>query len=262
MVEKVKPAATFSSLARGHDEVGGDRPSTGQIALAGDRVTRSLGATHTIPAVRSAPILERATQLLGRGGGAGWRAPLACGAVGEFNPSRAEALAALMPGATERALEGNARLWLDREPIRWSGKASLGLAWSESFAETKVIPRNRRQTARDAAASGIEIEGERVTLHGSGLGLQPLYVHREGTATYFCTRLAPLADAAPSALAVDWAAWSAIFEFGCPFGVRTGFEGIERLEPGAWISHAGPGSPGVLGSDGWSWAEIENEVRS
>ena len=91
-------------------------------------------------------------------------------------------------------------------------------------------------------ASGIEIgPGGRSAVHASGLGLHPLYVQREGPATYFCTRIAPLADASPQPLTVDWEAWAAIFEIGCPLGAKTGFAEIERLEPGAWIEHGAAG---------------------
>ena len=187
--------------------------------------------------------------------GEGVRLPDACGAIGEFDAARVEAIAAAMDSPPPlRHDEPGVRLHLDREPIRWSaGEGHVGLAWSESTAPASTKPRSRVEAARTAEASGLEIgPGGRLTIHASGLGLHPLYVQRDGAATYFCTRIAPLADASPASLAIDWEAWAAIFEIGCPLGRRTGFAEIDRLEPGCMdrASAAGRRAPSTAATAG------------
>jgi hypothetical protein len=213
--------------------------------------------------VRASSILERSSRFLGRDRDSGSTAASACGAIGAFDPERVRAMADLMPATHEIQTHGHSALWLDREPLRWSGAGrASGLAWSESSTSPGRDPRSRVEAARECSASGIEHEGETVRVHASGLGLRPLYIQSEGAATYFCTSLATLVDATPQRIGVDWAAWSSIFEFGCPMGTRTGFEGIDRLEPGAWVAHEGPGAPARDGTDGWSWSEFGVERRA
>lgn len=220
---------------------------------------------HAAP-VTTTPIRERASGILGRGIGAKMKPPQICGAIGCFDADRAQAIARLVSGARQieiGELAGRARVWATEEPIRWGANGGpRGVAWSETLLDPPRPPRTRVEAARECSAIGLEIDGQSVGVHASGLGLAPLYVQREGQATYFCSRLTPLADTSPALLSIDWAAWSAIFEFGCPLGARTCFTEIERLEPGAWISHHGRSGEGVPGSDGWSWTEFGCEHRA
>jgi hypothetical protein len=210
----------------------------------------------------SPPLSGRLSGLLTKG----WtgRLPLACGAVGSFDPARVEAIAAAMPGNPAPVHRSEVScLHLDRDAWAWQGRdGGDGLAWSEGPEPKAGSPRSRREAARMWAAAGIEHgPGGSAIVHASGLGLHTLYVQREGAATYFATRIGPLADASPSLLTIDWQAWAAIFEIGCPLGSATGFAEIERLEPGAWVEHRAPGADGVPGSDGWSWQEFGVERR-
>ncbi|CAN5597546.1 hypothetical protein BH10ACT11_BH10ACT11_21920 [soil metagenome] len=181
--------------------------------------------------------------------------PRAAGAIGAFEPTLAQAVAK----ATEPSLNAvdagpGASLWLDREPLRWSGGSAEGWAWSEGlFAPDGV--NDWRSASRRLGACGLVRERKLVHLHSSVAGAIPLYYRAIGGAVYFSTRIDALATALPGTLSVDWEAWSSIFCLSFPAGDRTPFADIKRLRPFATLAATRKG-PEVVQHD-WPWAEVE-----
>jgi Asparagine synthase len=144
-------------------------------------------------------------------------------------------------------------LMLDREPMRWGHDGRSGLAWAMSGARAEGAGDWREASRR--GANGLAIEGRHRFLHSSIDGLEPLYWIDDGGAIYFASRIAPLVEAAPGLLSVDWDAWASIVAVRFPSGERTPFAEVRRLEPFSTLSRR-------FGrfrsrSPTWPWAEVE-----
>jgi asparagine synthetase B (glutamine-hydrolysing) len=80
-----------------------------------------------------------------------------------------------------------------------------------------------------------------------------VYWMDEGGATYFCSRIDPLAQTAVRQLRPDWHAWAAILRLGYAVGSRTPFDDVRRLEHSAALERGATG--GIATAGRWDWAE-------
>lgn len=188
--------------------------------------------------------------------------PVACGALGEFDPAAvARLMAALGDEMREVHRDERSVLCLDREPTRWRDTEgeSLGLAWPERLPDRSAAATTWREAAA-AGACGLHISGESRGIHGSSSGIAPLYWLRTRGAVYFATRLDPLARAGLVSLTVDWQAWAELLTLAHPLPGRTPFAEIGRVERGARVGLARNGAldrqPGSL-----DWANGEPLTR-
>jgi Asparagine synthase len=185
------------------------------------------------------------------------RAPLACGALGDYSRERVLAIAARLGDGCQSVHEDSGSiLLLDREPLRWSGSRQRGLAWIEGCLWRDGVGGWTEASRRGAC--GLAIEGRRRYLHSSVNGIGPVYWIEQGGATYFASRIEPLVETSPTRLSVDWDAWAAIFALRYPLGELTPFAEIRRLGPSSSLRRR-------LGrarakTHRWAWAEIEPEL--
>jgi asparagine synthetase B (glutamine-hydrolysing) len=192
----------------------------------------------------------------GSGGEAGRpdRFPIACGALGRFDPRQTTRVAAALGGELSIAHQDDVSILLcDRPPIRWDRGRNRGLCWSEG------IPRNSRVTswqdaARSLAASGLVLGEDGPRVHTSVAGLAPIYHRKVGEATYFATRIEPLVAAFDERVSIDWGAWASIFLLTAPIGERTPFAEIRRVPPFSLLGHEPGRGPRVEAHD-WPWAQ-------
>jgi hypothetical protein len=182
------------------------------------------------------------------------RAPVVCGALGGYSRERVLAMGAACGAERDPAHEdASSILLLDREPLRWSGGRQRGLGWIDGGLW--------RQGATDwegaarRGACGFVVEGRRRYLHSSVSGLGPIYWMEDRGATYFASRIEPLAETSPNRLSVDWDAWAAIIALRYPLGERTPFAEIRRLGPASTLQRPRPRSR--VKASRWPWTEIE-----
>lgn len=182
------------------------------------------------------------------------RAPLACGALGDYNRDRVLAMSAALGGNPSPAHEdAGSILLLDREPVRWGEGRKRGLGWT-----CGTLWHGRAtdwEQASRGGACGLVIEGRRRYLHSSVSGLGPIYWIDQDGATYFATRIDPLVETSTAALSVDWDAWAAIIAMRYALGERTPFAEIRRLGPSSTL-HRRFGRCRVR-VHRWPWAEID-----
>ena len=185
-------------------------------------------------------------------------APVVCGALGDYSRERVLRIADAAGGECRVAHEdGGSILLLDRDPLRWSGPRQRGVGWIEG-CHWREGPRDWGEAARRGAC-GLVLEGKRRYLHSSVNGLAPVYWIEAGGATYFCTRIDPLVEAAPERLSVDWDAWAAILALRYPLGERTPFAEVRRLAPSSTLRRRF-GRGARARAHRWAWAEIEPEL--
>lgn len=184
------------------------------------------------------------------------RAPRACGALGPYDGERLRRIAGLLGEDLEPVHEDDSSaLWLDREPLRWSGRGELGLGWIEGDARQ---PPSRLPDWRAAAAAGIcglALDGRRRFLHSATNGLAPLYWTEQGGAVYFASRIDPLVRSSPARLSIDWDAWAAIIAMRYPLGERTPFAEIRRLPQESTLRRRL--GRGRVKRERWAWSEVE-----
>jgi hypothetical protein len=182
------------------------------------------------------------------------RAPLACGALGDYSHERVLAMSAALGGGPRPVHEDpGSILLLDREPLRWGSGHRLGLGWTCGSLWREGA--TEWQQASRGGACGLAIDGRRRYLHSSVSGLGPLYWIDQGGATYFATRIDPLVETSPVPLSVDWDAWAAIIALRYALGERTPFAEVRRLGPHSTLRRR-------LGRNRvrahrWPWAEID-----
>ena len=182
--------------------------------------------------------------------------PLACGALGRPSASALRRMRRALGRRPKRVhRDRDAVLFLDREPLRWRGDGTHGIAWSETLPTAPATPESWRDASVQWGASGLAFENGRWLLHASVSGLGPLYFLSAGEATYFSTRVDALIAAADDPLTVDWNAWAGILAVGYPLGARTPFAEIGRLDSFAYVEHSSRGTE--VGSPSWPWAQIE-----
>jgi hypothetical protein len=185
------------------------------------------------------------------------RNPVACGALGRFDPAILERLtAALGPGLREAHRDRSSALWLDREPLRWRAGLTRGLAWSERFpAPDAGGTRSWEGAACALEACGLVLRPRARFLHSSVAGTMPLYWADHGDATYFASRVHALAVALPGRLDPDWDAWAATFSLRMPLGERTPFRQVRRLRPFTTLERRDGAA--IAREEEWPWAEVE-----
>lgn len=185
------------------------------------------------------------------------RAPVVCGALGEFSRERVLRLAANAGVECSIAHEDNGSiLLLDRDPLRWDGPRQRGIGWIEGCL-WREGPSTWEEAARRGAC-GLVLDGRHRYLHSSVSGLAPIYWIESEGATYFCSRIDPLVEATSERLSVDWDAWAAILTLRYPLGERTPFSEIRRLAPSSTLRRRL--RRGRARAHRWAWAEIEPEL--
>ena len=185
------------------------------------------------------------------------RAPLACGAPGDYSRERVLAIAASLGDECRTVHEDNSSiLLLDREPLCWGRGQERGLGWT-CGSLWRGGATDWEQASRGGAC-GLAIDGRRRYLHSSVSGLGPLYWIDQSGATYFATRIDPLVETSSTRLSVDWDTWAAIIALRYALGERTPFAEIRRLGPSATLRR-GRGR-GRAKAHRWPWAEIEPQL--
>ncbi len=181
-------------------------------------------------------------------------APMACGALGDYDRERVRAIAAGL-GEPMRVVHDDERsiLYCDRDPIRWGGQSERGYAWVEGDL-WRGDPASWEEASR-LGACGLALGGRRRVVHSSVSGYARLYWIEDRGATYFASRVDPLVGAWPRSLSVDWDAWAATIILRHPVGGRTPFAEIRRLEPHAALRRRLGRSR--VERPAWPWAEIE-----
>jgi asparagine synthetase B (glutamine-hydrolysing) len=184
--------------------------------------------------------------------------PVACGALGEFDPEALERMNVALDGDLVAAhRDDRSVLLLDRDPMRWRCGSAAGLAWSERQPAQTRTDREWTEVAT-AGACGLVCEDERRIVHASVSGIGPLYWRRHGGAIYFATAIDPLTRLDAGPLSPDWESWASIIGLGYPCGDGTPFTEIKRLNPLATIECVDGGPPRV-DSGRLAWAEVEPE---
>jgi hypothetical protein len=181
---------------------------------------------------------------------------LACGALGSYDKGRLRRIAELLGEGLGPAHEDDSSaLWLDREPLRWSGRRELGLGWVEGDARQPPSQLPDWRAAAVAGVCGLALDGRRRFLHSATNGLAPLYWTEQGGAVYFASRIDPLVRSSPARLSIDWDAWAGIIAMRYPLGERTPFAEIRRLPQESTLRRR-LGRARVK-RERWAWAEVE-----
>jgi len=185
--------------------------------------------------------------------------PLACGALGDYDPRLVRSIAERIGAGPSVAHEdASSILLLDRAPIRWRGRGR-GFAWSEGRSCERTV-RFWKDAAVELGACGLVVQSERRRVHSSVSGVAPVYHMEHGEAVYFASRIDPLAMALPRRLTIDWRAWASIFFLRFPLGERTPFLEIKRLRPFSTLEWDGRGGGRRTVEHRWPWAEIEPDL--
>ncbi len=181
-------------------------------------------------------------------------APVACGALGSYDPERVARIAAGFGDGMRRVHDdGRSILYCDRDPVRWSGEREHGFAWIEGDV-WRGDPSNWEEASR-LGACGLALGGRRPLVHSSLSGYARLYWIEDRGATYFASQVDPLVRAWPGPLSIDWDAWAATIILRHPVGGRTPFAEIRRLGPHAALGRRLGRSR--IERPAWPWAEIE-----
>ncbi len=182
------------------------------------------------------------------------RAPLACGALGDYDRARVERMASLFGGGLRVAHEDrDSILMLDRPAFLWRGRREQGVGWIEGNT-WRGGAANWREAAR-LGACGLVIAGRRRLVHSPVSGLASVFWTDTNGATYFASRLDPLVRSSPVALSVDWDTWASIFAVRFALGDRTPFAEVRRLGPHTALRRRF--GRGRIESPTWPWSEIE-----
>lgn len=189
--------------------------------------------------------------------------PLACGALGPYRPELLDGVrAALVRDAVAPAgialreihRDASAGLWLDREPITWSGGEAAGFAWAECAPGPPRTPSGRADAAT-LGTCGLLLEPQGPAVHSSISGVGPVHWLERDGAVYFCTRIEPLLAAGEPPFDADLEAWASILTIGYPLGDETPFREVRRLAPFSTLSIEGGRARAT--EHPWPWAEID-----
>ena len=185
--------------------------------------------------------------------------PLACGALGDYDPGLVRRIGeGIGAGLSVAHEDGSSILLLDRAPIRWRGRGR-GFAWSESRSRDRTV-RFWKDAAVELAACGLVVQNERRRVHSSVSGIAPVYHVELDGAVYFASRIDALAMALPMRLTIDWRAWASIFFLRFPLGERTPFGEVKRLRPFSTLEWDEGGERRRTVEHRWPWAEFEPDL--
>src|SRR5436190_22862481 len=125
------------------------------------------------------------------------RNPLACGALGRYDPTLVAEIGQRLARETSVVHEDRRSiLLLDRPEIRWRGRRSRGLAWSEGRPANRSVA-SWQDAACELAACGLVIRDEPRRVHSSVSGVAPIYHVEHAGAVSFASRIDPLVPAIP-----------------------------------------------------------------
>jgi hypothetical protein len=101
---------------------------------------------------------------------------MVCGALGHPSRGALRGLRKALGRRSKRVLdEDEVVLFLDRDPLRWTGDHTRGIAWAEALPVASARPHTWQEAASAWGAQGIVFDGGRWRLHTSVSGLAPLY---------------------------------------------------------------------------------------
>jgi asparagine synthetase B (glutamine-hydrolysing) len=146
-------------------------------------------------------------------------------------------------------------LWLDRDPLVWSGDNCRGFAWSERLPERAHCATTWREAA-SAGVLGLVVEDDRRLVHASASGVGALYWMSAPDAVYFATGTEALAQAIPGSRSPDWQSWASIVVLGYPCEDDTPFAEVKRLDPLGTIEDFGARGPRTSSGE-LAWADVE-----
>ncbi|WP_300343106.1 hypothetical protein [Nesterenkonia sp.] len=186
----------------------------------------------------------------------------AWGALGRIGPNQRQRLQQMTALAASEGVHPATKLDTDQAALYGTGirrsssqPHQMAAAWNAAgHVETSTLSRPWPQTAQEADACGLRIEGGHApaVLHAGVSGTQVLYIHITEHAVFFATRLHWLA-ATGGDLTPDWQAWAEILAFGAPLQGRTTFTELQRLMPMQYIQ-AGSGEI-RRGEQHWPWED-------
>jgi asparagine synthase len=189
------------------------------------------------------------------------RNPLACGALGRYEPELVAEIGRCLAGEMSTIHEdGGSILLLDRPAIPWRAGRAQGFAWSETRPAKRSVT-SWREAACELAACGLVTRGERRRVHSSVSGVAPIYYVEHAGAVYFASRIDPLVQALPRRYTIDWRAWASIFYLRFPVGERTPFLEVKRLRPYSTLEWDPIRQAATARQHRWPWAEVEPSLE-
>jgi hypothetical protein len=185
------------------------------------------------------------------------RNPLACGALGRYDPALVAGIGRRLAGEMSAVHEdGGSVLLLDRPAIRWGGLRAQGFAWSEARPAQRNVA-SWKDAACELAACGLVAHRERRRVHSSVSGVAPIYYVEHAGAVYFASRIDPLVQILPRRYTIDWRAWASIFYLRFPIGDRTPFQEVKRLRPFSTLEWDADRREAKPRQHRWPWAEVQ-----
>ncbi len=186
------------------------------------------------------------------------RMPVACGAIGRFDRSIVDLIAAGLPGPMRVEVERDGAVLLTDRPARtWSHEMTKGHSWGRTLPPAGAAPTSWLEAAK-LGDVGLVFLPSGPAIHSSTDGARGLYWLEHDAAIYFATTVDALALGTPGILTADWDTWSALLMFGVPNGPSTPFAEINRLGPETLVRM--DGGRAVEHAEEWSWVAIEPAV--
>jgi hypothetical protein len=162
--------------------------------------------------------------------------------LGKFQADTVSRVAARLGGVRETHRDDVSVLFAQPDPVSWKGDRERGLAWPERVPARIADAQSWREAAAAGGCGLVLMAGDRRGLHASGSGVGPLYWMGNGEAIYFATSVdALLVAVANRSVRPDWRSWASILVLGYPPGAGTPFEGIERMNPLAFLEATADG---------------------
>jgi hypothetical protein len=144
-------------------------------------------------------------------------------------------------------------LFVSGTPIHLGGSLTRLLSRAAELSSAEAS-RVLKQLDGAFAAIHWDAAAGRLTVVTDFLGMQPLYVAREGGALVLATDLRGVAASAVVDLEPDPAAWGAFYTLGHAIGDLTFFKGVRRADAGAELSYDSR-SGELERSSYWRWPE-------
>ena len=187
------------------------------------------------------------------------RNPLACGALGRYDPALVRRDRTALGGRDVRRPRGRRvrSCCLDRPANPLAGRgARRGSPGAKAAPPSAASPPGRTRRVSSPRA-GSWSHGERRRVHSSVSGVAPIYYVEHAGAVYFASRIDPLVQALPRRYTIDWRAWASIFYLRFPIGERTPFREVKRLRPFSTLEWDAGTPGGKARQHRWPWAEVE-----